>query len=70
MDPIIEKPALMVTAELDPALPPSMAEGIEKFVPNVEVQNVKGAGHWVLWEKPAECNAHLEKWLARIYPVS
>ncbi|KAI8137136.1 Alpha/Beta hydrolase protein [Fennellomyces sp. T-0311] len=69
LDPVITKPALMVTAELDPALPPSMAHGIEKLVPNVEVQHVEGAGHWVLWEKPAECNAHLKDWLAKVYPV-
>ncbi|KAI8142744.1 Alpha/Beta hydrolase protein [Fennellomyces sp. T-0311] len=69
LDPVIRKPAMMVTSELDPALPPSMANGIEKYIPNIEVHNVRGAGHWVLWEQPAVCNELLEKWLSKVYPV-
>ncbi|KAI8138010.1 Alpha/Beta hydrolase protein [Fennellomyces sp. T-0311] len=70
LNPMITKPALMVTADLDKALPPSMARGILKHVPNAEIYNVKDSGHWVLWEKPAECNAILDKWLAKIFPTT
>ncbi|KAI9496549.1 Alpha/Beta hydrolase protein [Zychaea mexicana] len=69
LEPIIHKPAMMVTADGDVALPPSMAKGMEKSVPNVEVFNVKNAGHWVLWEQPEECNSYLKQWLSKIYPA-
>ncbi|KAI9246218.1 Alpha/Beta hydrolase protein [Phascolomyces articulosus] len=70
LEPIINKPALMVTASNDAALPPWMTDGMERFVPQVEKYGIEGAGHWVLWEKPAECNAHLKQWLGKIYPVN
>ncbi|KAI7879440.1 alpha/beta-hydrolase [Lichtheimia hyalospora FSU 10163] len=69
LDPIIDKPALMVTSEGDRALPPAMAHGMEKYIPKVEFRNIEGAGHWVLWEKPAECNKYLEEWLPKVYPA-
>jgi len=59
----IAVPALMVTAELDYILKPSMTKGMAKHVPNVVVKNVEGVGHWLLQEKPLECAAILIDWL-------
>lgn len=70
LDPIIRKPSMMVIAELDKALPPSMAEKMPDFIPGVEMHFVPESGHWILWEKPAECNAYLKDFLARVDPVS
>ncbi|KAL0095611.1 Alpha/Beta hydrolase protein [Phycomyces blakesleeanus] len=63
LDPIITKPSLMVLAERDVALPPSMAANMKNYVPNLETHLVKDAGHWILWEKPEECNRILAHWL-------
>lgn len=66
---MIHKQALMVTAAGDRALPPSMAEGMDKFIPALEIHHVQDSGHWILWEKPDECNAILKQWLAKVAPL-
>ncbi|KAI8073102.1 Alpha/Beta hydrolase protein [Gongronella butleri] len=66
----VTQPALMVAATGDRALPPSMTDGIEAFVPKVEKHVVDGAGHWILWEKPDEVNELLKQWLAKTYPAT
>jgi pimeloyl-ACP methyl ester carboxylesterase len=52
----VPHPSLMITAELDAALPPSVADGMEKFVPDLERALLKGCGHWSQQEQPAEVN--------------
>ncbi|CAO3684646.1 unnamed protein product [Rhizopus stolonifer] len=70
LDPIIRKPALMVLAEKDAALPPAMASQMPELVPGVEIHLVKDSGHWILWEKPEECNAFLKSFLSKVDPVN
>ncbi|GAB5589467.1 Bifunctional epoxide hydrolase 2 [Umbelopsis nana] len=67
LDPEISHPAMMVTASHDAALPPSMANGMSKYIPKLEIHHVEGSGHWILWEKPTECNQLLDLFLAKIY---
>jgi pimeloyl-ACP methyl ester carboxylesterase len=56
----VNQPALMITAEKDIVLRPSMAEAMEKWVPNLrKTVLIKGSGHWTQQEKPAEVNAAL-----------
>ncbi len=62
-------PALMIVAELDAALPPSMAEGIEKRVPDVEVHLLEGCGHWTQAERPGELSHLMLDWLRRRFPT-
>jgi soluble epoxide hydrolase/lipid-phosphate phosphatase len=49
-------PALMITAEKDPVLKPEMAQGMEHWVPNVTIREVKNSGHWTQQEQPEEVN--------------
>ncbi|MDO8433430.1 MAG: alpha/beta hydrolase [Candidatus Binatus sp.] len=61
----VEQPALMITAELDVVLRPEMAEGMNKWVPNLrKTVLVKGSGHWTQQEKPAEVNAAIIEFLS------
>lgn len=69
LDPMIKKPAMMVTADRDSALPPSMAKNMPKYIPGVEMHMVSGSGHWILWEKPEECNHYLKNFLSRVDPL-
>ncbi|KAI9246230.1 Alpha/Beta hydrolase protein [Phascolomyces articulosus] len=66
LDPTINKPALMMLTD-DLPLPPEMIKTMESCVPNIEIHCVKNTSHWVLWEKPEECNEHLKNWLSKIY---
>jgi soluble epoxide hydrolase / lipid-phosphate phosphatase len=70
LNPIIDLPAMMVTASRDTALPPSMTVGMKKFIPKLETYNVEDTGHWILWEKPRECNELLDRFLNQIYSTS
>jgi pimeloyl-ACP methyl ester carboxylesterase len=65
----VEVPSLMVMAELDAVLPPSAADGMEAFIPDLEKALIKGSGHWTQQEKPAETSAVILNWLARRFPV-
>lgn len=65
VDPVIRKPALMISAERDAFLPPSAADGMEEIVPGVEKALIEDCGHWVMWEKPAALNNLMIDWLRR-----
>ena len=61
-------PSLMVMAEHDAVLPPSAADGMEAYVPDLEKALIKGSGHWTQQEKPEETNRVILDWLARRFP--
>ncbi|OJV33838.1 MULTISPECIES: alpha/beta hydrolase [unclassified Sphingomonas] len=58
-------PALMITAECDHVLPPSMAEGMERYVPDLERHMIAGSGHWTQQESPDEVSRVILDWVAR-----
>jgi pimeloyl-ACP methyl ester carboxylesterase len=62
-------PALMITAENDPFLPPQLADGMDRFVPDLETRMVLGCGHWTQQERPDEVNRLLLDWLDRRFPL-
>jgi pimeloyl-ACP methyl ester carboxylesterase len=59
-------PTLMITAEKDPVLKPEMADGMERFVPNVRFHHVKDSGHWTQQEQPDEVNRAMIDFLAHL----
>ncbi len=64
----VDVPALMVMAENDAVLPPSSADGMEAFIPDLEKALVKGSGHWTQQEAPEQVNRILLDWLGRRFP--
>jgi pimeloyl-ACP methyl ester carboxylesterase len=58
-------PSLMVMAENDIVLRPSLAEGMDAYVPDLEKHLIKDCGHWTQSEKPAELNRVMVDWLKR-----
>ena len=62
-------PALMVMAEMDAVLPPSAADGMEAYVPDLDKVLITGSGHWTQQEKPDEVNRVLLDWLDRRFPA-
>ena len=61
----IDVPALMVMAENDIVLRPSMADGMEALVPDLEKHLIKNCGHWTQAEQPEELNQVMTSWLKR-----
>jgi soluble epoxide hydrolase/lipid-phosphate phosphatase len=57
-----EMPALFIAGSRDEALPPRLSEGMERYFRDLSRGEVN-AGHWALWEKPAEVNKFVEDWL-------
>jgi epoxide hydrolase 4 len=48
----VKLPTMVIWGEEDRALPPSMLDGLERFVPQLELRRVPGAGHWIIHERP------------------
>lgn len=65
LDQTVRVPALMIMAEHDRVLPPSLADGMEKLVPDLEKHLVRGSGHWTQQEKPEDVSAKLIEWRRR-----
>ncbi|HEX8569633.1 MAG TPA: alpha/beta hydrolase [Caulobacteraceae bacterium] len=65
----VPHPALMITAEHDPFLPPRLAAGMEAYVPNLDRHMVEGSGHWTQQEKPEEVSRVIVDWLDRRFPL-
>ena len=61
----LDIPTLMITAEWDPALPPSMAANMGSVCSDLEMHMIAHAGHWVTQECPEEVGALLSDWLTR-----
>jgi soluble epoxide hydrolase/lipid-phosphate phosphatase len=53
---------LYVAGTKDAALPPRLGAGMGRFCSDLRKAEVQ-AGHWALWEKPAEVNAVVGEWL-------
>ncbi|KAG8165501.1 hypothetical protein KVR01_004053 [Diaporthe batatas] len=58
-------PALVVVAERDPALLPSMAEGMQVHFENLTRVTVGGT-HWALWDSTADVNAAIGKFVEEV----
>lgn len=67
-DQTIRVPSLMISASEDVVLRPSMAEGMEAHVPDLERHTIQDCWHWTPEEKPAELNRLVTSWLTRRFP--
>lgn len=62
--PITQR-VLMLTADRDPILPPTAADGMRRWVPNLEVVPITDSGHWTQQEQPEQVNEALMRFLRR-----
>jgi pimeloyl-ACP methyl ester carboxylesterase len=65
MEQRVRVPGLMIMAEDDVVLPPSLTEGMERFVPDLERVLIRDSGHWTQQEKPEETSRAMIDWLKR-----
>jgi epoxide hydrolase 4 len=60
----IQAPTLVIWGEQDPYILPSNLDGLEQFVPNLEVQRIPNGSHWVIHEKSEQVNAYIQGFVA------
>jgi len=60
----VNVPTLVIWAEDDSALPPSLVDGLEAFIPRMRLVRVPGATHWIIHEQPELVTAEIERELA------
>ncbi len=68
VDQTIRVPSLMLSAEHDVVLRPSMVDGMKDVVPDLERHVVQDCWHWLPEEKPEELNRLALSWLRRRFP--
>ena len=61
----ITMPHLLLHGIEDQALRPSSFAGIDAYAPNLEVQRVEHASHWILHERPEFVAETMREWLAK-----
>ena len=61
----VRVPTTVVWGEADTALPPALLDGLGHWVPDLDLQRVPGASHWLLQEDAAPVIAGIERALSR-----
>ena len=64
-DAAVSQPTLMVTTDYDPILPASLAEGMDRWVPDLRIAHIENCGHWTQQEQPDRVNELLVGFLAQ-----
>ena len=61
----VRVPTLVIWAEDDIALPVSLIEGLDAFVPDLRLVRGPGATHWIVHERPQFIAAEIDRQLTR-----
>jgi pimeloyl-ACP methyl ester carboxylesterase len=64
-DFLVRVPTLVLWGERDHALLPCLLDGLDGFVPDLEIHRVPEASHWIVHEQPARLIGVMRDWLAR-----
>lgn len=60
-------PAMVVMGEKDIALPPQLADGMERWFDGpVKKEVAKGVGHWAMWQDPVTINKYIGEFLGSV----
>jgi pimeloyl-ACP methyl ester carboxylesterase len=60
----LEVPTLVIWGENDPALLVGLTRGLERWIPDMRLEILPGAGHWVPYERPDEVNGLIREFVA------
>ena len=59
----VDIPTLVLWAMEDIALPPELIDGLERYIPQLTLEKIEGASHWVVHERPDFVAARLADFL-------
>jgi pimeloyl-ACP methyl ester carboxylesterase len=62
-------PTLVIWALDDIALPPALLDGLEDYVPQLQLRRVAGASHWIVHEQPERVAGHIGDFLGQDGPA-
>ena len=62
---IVSLPTLVLWAMNDIALPPALIDGLEDYIPHMELHRIPNATHWIVHEQPALVAEYLQKFLEK-----
>lgn len=60
----VSVPHLVIWGEDDRALTPACLADLSRYAPDLAIKRMRGAGHWILHEKPAEVAAAIRAFVA------
>jgi pimeloyl-ACP methyl ester carboxylesterase len=60
---MVRVPTLVIWGEQDTSLLPGCVEGLERWVPDVDVRRVPDGSHWIVYEKPKFISETIQAWL-------
>lgn len=61
----VNVPTLVIWGEKDPALLVQNLDGLDQFVPRLDIKRIPDGSHWVVHEKSAEVNALIRAFVAK-----
>lgn len=61
----VDLPTLVLWAMEDVALPPELVDGLEEYIPDLTLERVPGASHWIVHERPGFVAERLSAFLQR-----
>ena len=61
----VDLPTLVLWAMDDAALPPELIDGLEEYVPQLTLEKIQGATHWIIHEQPELVAQRLGQFLAQ-----
>ena len=60
----VHVPTLVIWGEADTALGTVLLDGLDELVPDLRIERLPGASHWVIHEQPRQLNAAIRAFLA------
>jgi pimeloyl-ACP methyl ester carboxylesterase len=63
---LISAPALLLTGDADAVNPPSVARALADKLRGAKLAVIDRGGHWLMVEKPAECNRRIAEFLKQV----
>jgi len=61
----VHRPTLVIWGEGDTALPPELVDGLDAYIPDLTLERVPDATHWIVHEQPQRVIASLTRFLAK-----
>jgi epoxide hydrolase 4 len=61
---IVKVPTLVIWGEMDMALPKSLLNGLERFIPDMRLERIPDGTHWVVHEQPERVNALIRSFVS------